>query len=386
MSTFGAITHDMEAIKHSLVQRTQERAVEPAPWLVRAPRRLFEGVRTMRTAYRIAAIAVIVTIVGLITWLSPGDRGPGVAFADVMGKLQKARTADFTLPIRPRRKPATSMRVREVAGEKVNIETSQGDTYIIDYKARRGLALMHRLKKAFDCQWPADGQVGSLLPGSSLEEVRERLVVGGPKEEALGQKQMGDRLATGFRVRRADGVWTVWADAESGLILRLEWLSKTPEEVVEQVWSDFKFDVEFDDALFTLQPPAGYEVVTRQVPPPVMSPEKSVCRSNLQRIGLAFHVYLSDHAQEFPDSLDDLVKYLEGREALICPASGQEGYVYEKPAIPFAKTAVPAYVIIVYDKARNHEGGRNVLFLDGHVQWLTEEEFQSQLAESRGEK
>jgi prepilin-type processing-associated H-X9-DG protein len=30
----------------------------------------------------------------------------------------------------------------------------------------------------------------------------------------------------------------------------------------------------------------------------------------------------------------------------------------------------------VYDKPGNHDGGRNVLFLDGHVQWLTEEEFQ----------
>ena len=33
-------------------------------------------------------------------------------------------------------------------------------------------------------------------------------------------------------------------------------------------------------------------------------------------------------------------------------------------------------MITVYEKAGNHTGGRNVLFLDSHVEWVTEERFQ----------
>jgi prepilin-type processing-associated H-X9-DG protein len=32
-------------------------------------------------------------------------------------------------------------------------------------------------------------------------------------------------------------------------------------------------------------------------------------------------------------------------------------------------------MITVYDKMGNHSDGRNVLFLDGHVEWVEEERF-----------
>jgi prepilin-type processing-associated H-X9-DG protein len=78
------------------------------------------------------------------------------------------------------------------------------------------------------------------------------------------------------------------------------------------------------------------------------------------------------------------VTYLEGRQPLICPGSQQEGYVYAKPATPFLRVVEPRSAMIVYDKPGNHEGGRNVLFLDGHVRWLTEGEFQKLWAEQKG--
>jgi len=33
-------------------------------------------------------------------------------------------------------------------------------------------------------------------------------------------------------------------------------------------------------------------------------------------------------------------------------------------------------MITVYEKSSNHGGGRNVLFLDSHVEWVPEERFQ----------
>jgi prepilin-type processing-associated H-X9-DG protein len=110
---------------------------------------------------------------------------------------------------------------------------------------------------------------------------------------------------------------------------------------------------------------------------------KKVCQGHLNHIGIAIFMYLQAHDHQYPNSLDDLVTYLEGRRPLLCPGSGEEGYIYEKPAAPFLKVVEPRSVMTVYDKPGNHEGGRNVLFLDGHVQWLTEDEFQKLWAEQQ---
>jgi prepilin-type processing-associated H-X9-DG protein len=209
-----------------------------------------------------------------------------------------------------------------------------------------------------------------------LEEVKQRLVPRGLKEEDLGESTVEGKRATGFRIERNVGVWTVWADARTGLLLSVQVVMDTPTGRHEQTWSDFKFDVEFDDALFSLQPPAGYEVVSVGISPVSADDQRRFCWMNLKQIGIAIFMYLQAHDRQYPNSLDDLVSFLEGRQPLVCPGSGEEGYIYEKPATPFLKVVEPRSVMTVYDKPGNHEGGRNVLFLDGHVQWLTEEEFQ----------
>jgi prepilin-type processing-associated H-X9-DG protein len=43
----------------------------------------------------------------------------------------------------------------------------------------------------------------------------------------------------------------------------------------------------------------------------------------------------------------------------------------------------PPDTIVAYDKEGNHDDGRNVLFLDGHVGWMDEAEFQLKLAEQQ---
>jgi len=43
--------------------------------------------------------------------------------------------------------------------------------------------------------------------------------------------------------------------------------------------------------------------------------------------------------------------------------------------------AVEPMIILVHDRAGNHEGGRYVLFVDSHVEWFTEEHFQELIAQ-----
>jgi len=54
----------------------------------------------MKSARSIVAAAIIVvTAAVLLTWLTPGDSGEVLAYARVLDRLQKARTATFALTV-----------------------------------------------------------------------------------------------------------------------------------------------------------------------------------------------------------------------------------------------------------------------------------------------
>ena len=99
------------------------------------------------------------------------------------------------------------------------------------------------------------------------------------------------------------------------------------------------------------------------------------CANNLKGIGMGLMTYSADNKNKFPADLETMVakKYLPA-QMLICPATkSRDSYVYRGATITVKDTP---WMIMVYEKSSNHAGGRNVLFLDGHTEWVTEERFQ----------
>lgn len=94
---------------------------------------------------------------------------------------------------------------------------------------------------------------------------------------------------------------------------------------------------------------------------------RTKCMNNLSEINLAIQEYMTDYNERYPDTLAALVTagYLESAN-LDCPtAPGADDYTYTKPAgFPTASTEICS------DNSGNHEGGRNVLYGDGHVAWV----------------
>jgi len=91
---------------------------------------------------------------------------------------------------------------------------------------------------------------------------------------------------------------------------------------------------------------------------------------------LALLMYSNDNKDKFPVDLETLVakKFVRENKMLICPATKlRDSYIYRGASITVDD--IP-WMIMVYDKSSNHEGGRNVLFLDGHTEWASEERFQ----------
>ena len=89
----------------------------------------------------------------------------------------------------------------------------------------------------------------------------------GVQRESLGEKEIDGRRVVGFRLSGCglagcppDSVMILWGDPKSGLPVRVETtMAMAPN--VKVTMSDFAFNVEMDESLFSIEPPAGYEVI-----------------------------------------------------------------------------------------------------------------------------
>ena len=103
---------------------------------------------------------------------------------------------------------------------------------------------------------------------------------------------------------------------------------------------------------------------------------RMACGTNMSGLGKALLIHSNDYNDELPPDLETLSRTAEvTTKSMICPATGlREAYIYRGAGL--TTSAIPM-MITVYETAGNHGGdGRNVLFLDTHVEWVTEERFQ----------
>lgn len=115
------------------------------------------------------------------------------------------------------------------------------------------------------------------------------------------------------------------------------------------------------------------------------------CCNNLRQIGVGLIVHAEGHDENFPDKLSEIFPCIKDYNVYVCPARGNRGmmtkpedidtmsdYAYVKGR----KTSDDPGSIVVYDK-RPHGDGLNVLFVDGHVEWMSLDEFR-ELAKKQG--
>jgi len=112
------------------------------------------------------------------------------------------------------------------------------------------------------------------------------------------------------------------------------------------------------------------------------------CAANLKQIGLAMQLYANENRGNYPPRPEDLLLTQDiTSEVFICPstndtkapgatpqqeaanlsAGGHHSYIY----LGKGKNATAGYnVVLVYEAPTNHKNGFNVLFGDGHVEYL----------------
>jgi hypothetical protein len=80
------------------------------------------------------------------------------------------------------------------------------------------------------------------------------------KRESLGEKEIDGRRVAGFRVNAVNGtVISLWGDPKTGLPVCAE-VTMGMFNNSKMTLSDFEFNVEMDESLFSTDPPAGYTV------------------------------------------------------------------------------------------------------------------------------
>ena len=82
-------------------------------------------------------------------------------------------------------------------------------------------------------------------------------------------------------------------------------------------------------------------------------------------------MYADQHGGKFPDSLGQLVgEYLPSEKILHCPSSPNQTVISYGCCQGYTPKNI--YRILAFDADGNHHGSRNVLFCDGHVEWMTD--------------
>ncbi|HEY2841107.1 MAG TPA: hypothetical protein VGJ26_18270 [Pirellulales bacterium] len=209
-------------------------------------------------------VAVLAAVIFLALWLGAPRRS--VAFGDFLAPIVDAKTAKFKLVVKNDIQPkpiemtgyflAPHLYRQELPGM-VNIsDFDQGVMLSLDEAHKQ--ATLIKVKNFDDVKKKA--QSGDLFGNLRAVLAEYRTNKKGQVEE-LGEKELEGRRVFGFRLAAPTMTQTVWGDAKTGNVVRIDATMPGPPKS-EVTFSDFTFDMPLDAAQFSVKPPADYKVTS----------------------------------------------------------------------------------------------------------------------------
>lgn len=318
--------------------------------------------RSVRWAMAAAAAAAALAIVGFWPSGKGGKPGPGVAFADVIQYIQRARTVSYAVTEEAEGRPAKTMKIFISEPDRMRMEMTipmppdgRRETLITVYSIRQAKSLhLNPSRREADLLELSDTSLEAALKNANLDSwvtlqtIRDFSKV---KAVPLGEQVVSGRRAVGFRLDdpAQKETTSLWADAQTGQPIRVErskvcqlsgaaFVSvstgpdepasenssamptiivnqgRQPQEItVKQVITDITFDQELDESLFSLDPPAGYRA--RTINPITIDATQAAEQDLID--GLRAGAEMRDG--EFSDDLMDIATYMR------VASEGQDG-------------------------------------------------------------
>ena len=221
-------------------------------------------------------MSILVAVGGLVSWLAGSSN---IAFANVAYVLEHLQSAtfDMTVEMTGQDRPVT-VRAKGsfLAPSRQRIEAARrGDNYgdmviIADYETAKGIVLLPTQRMAFLVDSAKiKEQINN--PMACMFEMMQCLVREGRsrtgKVAPIGKREIDGQKVVGFRAHCSMGDMTLWADPRTARPVRIE--LDMPAMNAHGVLNDFRYDVNLDPSLFSLEPPPRYLSQTMGVGLPV---------------------------------------------------------------------------------------------------------------------
>ena len=213
----------------------------------------------MKTLLASAGVAVV-AIAAL--FLSSEFGSHSHAYADALKLIKAARTMTYTNYVYVESQPEP-IKTKEyyAADGRHRSEMDSHTITIFDAHSMPRLTLMSQTQTAMVIP-PIKGEAG--LPGYTQRDWIESLAkLSDTPDKELGEKLLDGRAVVGFEASQGPTKFTLWLDAQSQQIVRLELdhpaIKGLP--VLKSAMTDFRFDEPLDESLFSLDVPAGYKVM-----------------------------------------------------------------------------------------------------------------------------
>jgi outer membrane lipoprotein-sorting protein len=213
------------------------------------------------TKLAVAAAVILAVVLGLSLFTNSGGNA---AYAQVVSRLQKAQTMTFSIITRTGLQTVETVRTDIAIKEPGHMRLSTPDGYICvaDTAGDRmdGIVLIPTTRMYMNLDidnLPLDKDNSAF---TSVEKLRS---LPAEADEFLGTAKIDGQTLEGFRVHDGDTTATVWVHAVTGELARAE-VEFANAPGMNTIMTDFRFDIPLDDALFSLEPPAGYKQMTIQ--------------------------------------------------------------------------------------------------------------------------
>ena len=210
--------------------------------------RVFTMSRTAKLA--IAAAVILAALLGL-PFLSTSS---SVTWAQVVQPILAASSASLEIIVGAEEEGAPIIHDM-IRGSRIRrrLSTVDGSVSIIDLEASRILVLSEEEKEAQFMSMEGLPSMPNYLDHlknliTSLQDSPHFVV------EELGEREVQGQVLLGFCARHPKAEATIWADAETGLPVRIE----DVQGQLRIICRNMKFDVEMDETLFSMEAPEGY--------------------------------------------------------------------------------------------------------------------------------
>jgi outer membrane lipoprotein-sorting protein len=249
------------AVSRRPIVRTREEVIHPTllsrsldtwRWVMRS------------TASRISAAAILaLAIGGIAVWFHGGGTTP--AFANFIEPILVAKTVTFKTTFEGEGQKITGKVMATASPQRMRLEQEKMVTITDDMG--NNLTLLPTEKVAIVttlANVPKEKRPKTIFfeLQSQLADARDQ-----PDwiRQSLGEKVIDGRSLVGYRLTGHGMICDVWGDSKTGMPVRIEKSAPSNPNMKPMICSDFVFDADLKESLFSLEPPAGYKVQKQTV-------------------------------------------------------------------------------------------------------------------------